>query len=68
MRDWQKVYHDNLGYRAEIIRSILENNGLNPVLLSKKDSSIQFGHYEVLVSPEHVIKALKLINEDIKFE
>lgn len=68
MRDWQKVYQDSLQYRAEIVKAVLEDNELNPVLLSKKDSAYQFGHYEVMVAPEHVIKALKIINEEIKFE
>lgn len=68
MRDWQKVYQDNLEYRAEIVKAVLEDNEMNPVLLSKKDSTYLFGHFEVHVAPEHVIKALKIINEEIKFE
>lgn len=68
MRDWQKVYHDNHQYRAEIVKAILEDHEMNPVLLNKKDSAYQFGYFEVHVAPEHVIKALKIINEEIKFE
>jgi hypothetical protein len=68
MRDWQKVYRDQQQYRAEIVRSILDENELSPVMLNKKDSAYQFGHFEVLVAPEHVIKALKIINEEIRFE
>lgn len=68
MRDWQKVYLDQQEYRAEIVRSILDDYEMNPVLLNKKDSAYQFGHFEVLVAPQHVIKALKIINEEIRFE
>lgn len=68
MSDWQKVYQDNLEYRAEIVRAVLEDNSMQPVLLNKKDSNYQFGHFEVQVAPDHVIKALKIINEEIKFE
>lgn len=68
MCDWQKVYHDSLQYRAEIVKAVLEDHELNPVLLSKKDSAYQLGHFEVMVASEHVIRALKIINEEIKFE
>jgi hypothetical protein len=68
MSDWQKVYQDDLEYRAEIVRAVLEDQELHPVLLNKKDSNYQFGHFEVQVAPEHVIKALKIINEEIRFE
>ncbi|MEQ8471546.1 MAG: DUF2007 domain-containing protein [Marinoscillum sp.] len=69
MRDWQSVYRDELEYRAEIVRAVLDDNDMNPVLLNKKDSAYQlFGHFEVLVAPDHIIKALKIINDEIRFE
>lgn len=68
MSDWQKVYQDELEYRAEIVRSILEDNHCNPVIVNKKDSNYQFGFFEVKVAPEHVLMSLKIINEEIKFE
>jgi len=68
MSDWQKVYQDNLEYRAEIVRAVLEDQELQPVLVNKKDSNYQFGYYEVQVAPDQVMKALKIINDDIKFE
>lgn len=68
MSDWQRVYRDAREYRAEIVRSILDDNQLNPVILNKKDSAYQIGYFEVHVAPEHVLKALKIINEEINFE
>lgn len=68
MRDWQKIYQDTSEYRAEIVRAILEDNEMNPVILSKKDSAYQFGHYEILVAPDYVLSALKIINDNINFE
>lgn len=68
MDRWKKVFEDTIHYRAEIVRSILEENELNPVLLSKKDSAYQLGHFEVLVAPDQVMKALSIINNDIQFE
>ena len=68
MSAWQKVYEDPTSYRTEIVRSILEGNNLNPVVLSKKDTAYQFGHFEVHVAPDHVIQALRIIKEEINFE
>jgi len=68
MSAWQKVYEDPISYRLEIVRSILESNNLQPVVVSKKDTAYQFGHFEVHVPPDHVIKALHIIKEEIRFE
>ena len=68
MDSWQKVYSDTAEYRAEIVRAVLADRDMKPVLLNKKDSAYQLGHFEVLVAPEFVLKALKIINEEIKFE
>ncbi|MFY0602233.1 MAG: hypothetical protein JXR03_21335 [Cyclobacteriaceae bacterium] len=68
MSKWQKVYQDQLEYRVEIVRAVLEDRGFQPVMVNKKDSNYQFGHFEVQVSPDNVIRALKIINEEIKFE
>lgn len=67
MSDWQKVYEDNMSYRAEIVKSLLEERDMNPVIMDKKDSAYQLGHFEVYVSPEHTLQAIKLIKEEIKF-
>ena len=68
MTSWQRVYtHANL-YRAEIVRAILEENELSPILVDKKDSTYHFGHYEVYVLPENVLKAIKIIQDEIQFE
>ncbi|MBV6640495.1 MAG: DUF2007 domain-containing protein [Cyclobacteriaceae bacterium] len=67
MVEWQKVYQDPQQYRAEIVKAILEDHDLAPVLVDKKDSAYQFGHFEVHVAADHVIRALKIINEEIRF-
>ncbi|MDH5608813.1 MAG: hypothetical protein OEY56_04985 [Cyclobacteriaceae bacterium] len=67
MAVWQKVYEDQALYRAEIVKSVLEDRGLSPVIVNKKDSSIQFGHYEVQVAPDDVLQSIKIIKEEISF-
>lgn len=68
MSNWQKVYEDTSEHRASIVESILSDKGLNPVLINKKDTSYQFGSFEVHVAPDNVIVALKIIQEEIDFK
>ncbi len=68
MKDWQIVYKSDNTHRAEMVKAILQENDLSPVLINKKDSNYHFGLFEVYVSPDNVIRALKIIDNDIKFE
>lgn len=38
-KDWVKIYYANQSFRAEIIKGMLEENGINVVLLNRQDSS-----------------------------
>ena len=68
MSSWQKVYQDPQQYRAEIVKAVLEDNDISAVVLSKKDPSYHFGHFEVQVVSDDVIKAIKIIQDDISFK
>ncbi|MAJ50665.1 MAG: hypothetical protein CMB82_03490 [Flammeovirgaceae bacterium] len=65
---WQKVFEDTSAHRAEIVRAILETEGLNPVIVDLKDSSYHFGKFEVRVDSMHVLEAIGIIKKDINFE
>ncbi|MDX1627650.1 MAG: DUF2007 domain-containing protein [Fulvivirga sp.] len=69
MKGWQKVYSSTNAYQAEIVKDVLEDRGLSPVLINKKDSSLNnFGSYEIHISPDHVLEALKIVENDINFK
>lgn len=68
MNNWQKVYFSDKIYRAEIVKAVLEDNGMQPVIINKKDTSYHIGHYEVFVAQEDVLKAIKIIEDDIRFK
>ena len=68
MDNWQKVYTINQQHKAEIVKAVLEENDISAVVVSKKDSLYQLGNYEVYVSSENVLSAVKMINDDIHFE
>ena len=53
--------------RAEIARGVLEQNGINAVLMDKKDSSYSniFGYVEVMVPTENAEVAKTLIANEV---
>jgi hypothetical protein len=68
MSRWQAVYTSRLLHKAEIVKSILKERNLNPVIIDKQDSLYKIGYFEVLVSPEEVIQAIKIIENEINIE
>lgn len=68
MDNWQSVFKDEKQHRIEIVKAVLEDNHMNPVVVNKKISGYGLGNLEVMVAPDFVMKAIKMIKEDIKFE
>ena len=68
MSKWQAVFTTRLLYKAEIVRGILEENNLKPVIMEKQDSMYKIGYFEVHVSQEQVLKALITIENEIDIE
>lgn len=68
MSKWQVVFQSRLLHKAEIVKGILEEYDMNPVIVEKQDSMVKIGNFEVLVNPDEVIKALKIIENEIKFD
>lgn len=67
MDKWQKVFSDPSLHKAEIVKAVLEDHSLNPVIINKQDSNYKIGYFEIYVYPDEVLKAIKLINDEIKF-
>ena len=65
---WHKVFEDRIEVRTEIVKGILLEQSIGAVVVPKKDSSYQFGHFEVHVQSEDVLRAIKIIEEEISFE
>lgn len=66
MDNWINILTTNNSSRAEIARGILEQNGINAVLMDKKDNySNHFGYIEVMVPTENAEAAKTLIANEI---
>ena len=72
MKDWVVVYRlpTYSSSRAEIIRGILSESGIEAVIVNKKDSMVHMsgGEIEVQVPRSKVLSAIKIINDEISFE
>ena len=58
---WYKVFKSTEEFEAVIIKELLEENGLHPVLLNQKDSEFLLGDVGVFVAPEEGEMALEVI-------
>jgi hypothetical protein len=62
---WSVVYRSGHEYQAALVVEILEQHGLHPVLLDKKDDEFHIGEVEVYVAPEEAEKAIAVISENV---
>ncbi|OOG74270.1 DUF2007 domain-containing protein [Algoriphagus sp. A40] len=68
MQNWIRVFEDQNQIRAEIVKAVLEENGIPAVVLNKKESVYHvFGTYEVLVIQKDALAAMQLIQNEITF-
>lgn len=70
MKDWTVVYKTPISSRADIVKGVLNESNIEAVIVNKKDSTVHFSHgqIEVLVQKEYVLTAMKIVNNEIKFE
>ena len=68
MAKWMKVYKTENPIQAEIIKDLLEEKGLSPVIINKKESATQIGYCEVMVIRDELLAAGKIIQNDIDFK
>jgi hypothetical protein len=61
--EWQTVYSTTDAYRAEILKQVLENEGLIAVVINKMDSSYHIGEIYVNVESEFYEKAMEIVED-----
>lgn len=60
--NWMSVYTTELAWQAEIAKQILSENGIEAVVINKRDSSLlSFGEVKVYVSQEDADKSKELL-------
>ena len=68
MSSWQTVYQRASPHKTEIVKDVLINAGLNAIVFNKQDHAYKFGSIDVMVDPDSVMRAIKIIEEEIKFD
>lgn len=63
MEEWIKIYSFESQYQAEMTKEILEQNGVNAVIINAKDSLFLIGEYELYVNKLNEKKAIAIIDE-----
>ena len=60
--DWVKVYSSNQVFKVELMKGILENNGMDAVIINRQDSSyLSFGEIELYTLKIYANKAMGII-------
>jgi hypothetical protein len=68
MENWNKVFESATPVRAEIVKGVLVEYGINAIIMNKKDSVYQIhGQYEVLVPIKESLTAINIITNEITF-
>lgn len=62
-KGWIKIKSYNNVIESEIVKQMLEEHGVEAVLLNKQDSSYLFGKIELYVPETHVQQAEALIGD-----
>ncbi len=63
-KNWSLIFTTNVAFQAEIVKQMLESNGIETVVIDKQDSSYpSIGEAEVYVSPGSEAKAKQLIEK-----
>ncbi|HAK00001.1 MAG TPA: hypothetical protein DCM62_08250 [Bacteroidales bacterium] len=65
LSDWHLIYSSQYLHQAEFYKAVLEDFGIQAVVINKKDSAYLFGEVELYVQSDDVINAKQIINKEI---
>ncbi|MEN8251273.1 MAG: hypothetical protein ABFS32_20240 [Bacteroidota bacterium] len=69
MSNWVKVFESKQEHKIGIVKDILVKKEIESVIMNKKDTAYNiFGQYEIHVEPKNAVRAIRIIENDIKFE
>jgi hypothetical protein len=63
MENWNIVYVSGQQHLAELAKQKLFENGIDAVVLNKKDSVYLIGHFEVMVEQQYLPEAEKIMKD-----
>jgi hypothetical protein len=66
--NWEMVFSSATLYRVEMIKSLLEEENIDSVIINKKDSAYNFGEIELYVKREDILVTKVIINRFLGHE
>ena len=63
-KGWQRIYFTDKLHLAQIAKSILEDNGIESVIMDKRDSSLKIGEVELFVKEDDMTLAKFLLQSN----
>ena len=61
--NWVKVFSSSKSYLVEITKSVLEEEGIESVIINQIDSAYLFGESDLFVKNEDALTALQIISK-----
>lgn len=61
--NWVKVFSSSKGYLVEITKGVLEEEGIESVIINQIDSAYLFGESDLYVKNEDALSALQIISK-----
>ncbi len=65
---WEYLFGSRFLYKAEILKSLLEENDILAVIINKQDSAYLFGDIEVFVKLDDMLKAKHILQRFMEDE
>ncbi len=63
-KNWVKVYAHNQSYYTELVKAVLHDNGIESVIINKKDNAYLFGEVELYTHVENAFTAKQIIEKN----
>lgn len=60
--NWVMIYSSSVVIEVEIFKGVLEENGIEAIIINKKDSAYLFGEAELYVTSENAFDAKQIIS------
>jgi hypothetical protein len=61
---WEMIFNTPKLYRAEILKSLLEEENIQAIIINKQDSSyLVIGDIELYVNRDDILAAKRIVNE-----
>ncbi len=62
--NWQKIYSSSWEHKLKILQAVLKEQGIQSVIMNKKDSAYLFGEIELYVQANDVLKSKQIIKDE----